>query len=283
MIIQFYIKKEIIKILITILSLIVINFNCKQDIDKFKNAENFYKNGNILCAYNILIQINEDSENFEKAQKYLSEIYRKAYYKGVELYNKKQYKAKNSNKLDCLKPFAIDYFKLLRKKSPKYNKAQYYIKLINKIESKKDIDHVNPILDDFNKNKQTPFVGKENMHIELGKFNYGILSEIIKQTKSSEHKGKVLLNISENFMGIKTKENTNIGKPAVKDSEGNIITKKIPEKLTLNLSGMDCVTFVENTMAFVFSENLNEYYEKPTKYKIQKWYRIIQNKKSLYV
>ena len=131
----------------------------------------------------------------------------------------------------------------------------------NKISSNKKPIGIKSNLNLINNGLDNSFVGEKNMHILFGNFSKEKLLYAINESSKFKNKGEALLRASDFFINVAYKSNSNYGTPKILDKEGNVITEKREEKLTLDLSGLDCVTFVENTMGLIYSKDINDYFK----------------------
>ena len=99
----------------------------------------------------------------------------------------------------------------------------------------------------------------KKIEINLGQFSPKKIDDIIKKEVNVKNIGDKFLKLSDNFVNIEYLANTNIGQPEIVDKNNKIIQKAIKEKLTVNLSGMDCVTFIENAMGLVYATDYKSY------------------------
>jgi len=86
-----------------------------------------------------------------------------------------------------------------------------------------------------------------DVHIELGRWTEGELDKIIREASRMEDAGSRIAFLSGHFLGIPYRESTLIG-----DSN-------TPEVFVINLSGVDCFTFIDYIEAMRLSDSLDSF------------------------
>lgn len=86
--------------------------------------------------------------------------------------------------------------------------------------------------------------------VVLGKWNNDSLNALIQESKKYKNINDRIDYISQRFLGIPYKDKTLIG------------DKNLPEKLVINLEGVDCFTFLDYVLSLAIVDDINDFFKK---------------------